>query len=335
MYARRFITYLAASLLVACSADEPDGPDQGSGTAMQFSVRTEETLSRANNVPFNHFNVFVDMRREDVLNKTVLMDKVEVTFNETADRWVYPVTQYWFPGYEYSFIAFTPKTVLNATETAAAYNDSQLTFKYTVPVDHTHASDILVATHRRMYTDGSGEVMLHFGHLLSRINIAPALKDNEMDDDAFLSVYRVELIGIANKASFKLNAAPLQTNAQTDDRALEITDCEGKMTWAVDFPEPKIFMNKKPNTALLDDSNAFLMIPQSFSTDSDASLVLTYAVGDSPTMKQFTMPLRRLRWDPGTSYNIMLTADRLGLKLEAMELVDWEVTNTEIVVPVE
>ncbi|MDE7154839.1 MAG: fimbrillin family protein [Muribaculaceae bacterium] len=310
----------APCLFVSCADAEPD--DSLGGKEMRFSVRNEDGASRANNVSFNSFSIFADMKRDDAHNNMLMMENALVTFNQTSDRWEYGVTQYWMPNFEYSFVALTPGSVFYEPNANKVYLGSQLSFRYSLPDDYTRITDILAATHRRRYTDGETvPVMLNFHHLLSRINVAPKFDDNELNNSDILKFHRLEITNVARKATFTLAPAPLQTGDRTDDCLFDISGYEGKVNYTAVFNTPVQLINHGNSKLIFDQG--MLMLPQEFAEESGCCIILSYTINNDVEQSLLTIPLDNIRWESGMSYTFNFIFDKMGLKMQTLTITPW------------
>lgn len=318
---------IALCLMVSCAADDPDAP-LTDGVAMEFSVGADARSSRAGTPFITQFAVFCDMRLSYVETPLINMCNTPVTYNQTSGLWEYDVKQYWYPKYEHSFIGFHPMPVLTAADTGTKYSNSQLSFTYTLPSDYKQTADIIVATHRRKYESGASEpVMMRFGHLLTLIDVAPALYDNTLSSEDYINLLKFELTGFKAKANFAVTPATLQTTDRTDDRQLTINGHEGESQLVIEFAEPKRILNDGNNVSILSDYPV-MMLPQTFEVDSDAKIVLSYTYSyDSNTVKQLTILLSNQKWEPGKSFTYRFTIDKNGPHFEEANITDWDVLD--------
>lgn len=333
MHAKLNYLYLllifAGCLASSCTSDSPEDV-VGNGSEVKFTV---SDLSRASvKTSINQFAVYGDMKSVDYNTEPyVVFDKTEVQYRE--NNWSYNGIQYWFPRHEYSFVAIHPISVLGNDNTPD-YSDSELSFTYTLPVSDGNkviandVSDILGATHRRYYGEGASlPVSFTFSHLMSLINVAPALDDNVMAPDAYLQVRKLELTGLKSKATFSILPAPRLSNNQTDDRVIEVTGQEGEANLAIEFATPKKIMNHGGNVRLFDANDAIIMLPQTFTADSQSQIILTYTINDGTETKEMSSPLKLLVWESGKSYTYKLTLDRTGLIFGTTTITNWSEAN--------
>lgn len=334
------VTLLAGWLLVSCSSDGPDT----SSCEMKFDIYslTSRSVTNISNITEKPFAIFGDMIPSESADnpsaRTVVYNNIPITYINSA--WTAPVRQYWFNNHIHSFVAVHPASIFAESSAATDYQNSRLSFTYTLPSDHKQTTDILSATHRRMYIDnrefdsngqipgtGADIVFLRFAHLLSQINLVPALVDNIMDDDSYIEFRSLELSGYKTKATFDIFPATLLTAAQTDDNEINVSSHAGEGSLKIDFPTPVKIVNHQPGAPLFSADEALIMLPQSFTADSGADIVLTYTINNDPTIKTVTLPLSNQQWASGKSYTYRFTIDRTGPHFGSTSITDWDVLN--------
>lgn len=325
----------AACLASSCTSDTPDNEEVRKGTEMSFAVsgltRASETES------FNEFAVYGDMKfaADDEAAPLVIFNKTVV--EHINNKWTYEGTQYWYPDHEHSFVAIHPLSVLEP-DNDPQYSNSQLSFTYIIPTSednkvtsHTDISDILVATHRRLFTDKDSNTTttFTFGHVMSKINIAPALDDNIMSEDEYIVIKKIELSGFKTEAQFNILPASRQTNNQTDDRVINVNeiDQEGNGNLTLTLPKQIEVLNNRENVKILDDDNCIIMIPQAFAADSDAKIIISYTINNETTMHHIALSLAGKQWEIGKSYTYKFTFSRRGLHSESTSITDWDPMN--------
>ncbi|MDE6338500.1 MAG: fimbrillin family protein [Muribaculaceae bacterium] len=327
-----FLPVFAACLASSCSSDTPDNVEVKKGSEMSFAVsnltRASETTS------FNKFVLFGDMKFpvDNNTDPSTIFNKTEVEYKNNI--WSYEGRQYWFPKHEHSFVAVAPASVLE-TENNLQYLNSQLSFTYIIPTtdgmpsENSNVADILVATHRRLYNenDKNSTTTFHFSHIMSKINLAPQFDDNMMSDKDYLEFRKLELSGIKAKATFTILPASRQSNSQTDDRVIEITDHETARDLAIEFTDPVKVANDSKSVNLFKDNDAIIMLPQDFASDSDAKIVLSYTISSDPTIKQVSLPLVNKNWESGKSYTYRFTINRTGAHFDTTTITDWDTLN--------
>lgn len=328
-----FFLSFAACLVSSCSSDAPENVEGSKGSEITFAVAE---LSRASvTTSFNKFALYGDMKfpvdatgvPSGVFNKT------EVEYKDGS--WYYDGIQYWYPRHEHSFIAISPVSALETSGTPQ-YLNSQLSFTYIIPTtsgnevaNYSDVADIMAATHRRLQDKDvtNTTVTFRFSHIMSLINISPALDDNLMAPDEYMKIHRLELSGFKTKAMFNILPASRQSNNQTDDRVIDIAghDMAGKLT--IDFTEPIKVTNDRKNVSLFDNDDAIIMLPQTFGADSDARIIVYYTINDESTEKQLLLSLKGKTWESGKSYNYRFILNRRGLISETTAITDWDEMN--------
>lgn len=320
----------ALCIMASCSADDPAGPAAASDAAMEFSVGAEVRSSSseaADNLRFSPFSVFSDIYNSSCSTPLTMMVNVPLTYNQDDNRWEYGGQYYWFPGFEHSFVAVYPASAVSAADAVTDYSDSRLTFTYTLPSDRSQTIDLLAATHRRKYISTSEKaepVCMKFSHILTKINLAGALVDEDMGPDDYIEFSKLELINFNSTATFGITPAPLQSNSQTDDRIVGLSGHTTKGTYTINFDTPLKIVNHRQHITFLDDSEAILMIPQQFEITSDARMRLTYTVKGYQYENTVDIPLAGNNWISGRSYLYNFTISKWGLKLTTTTIVDWE-----------
>lgn len=339
---RHTLILLAAGVLLSsCSSDEP----VASGCEMTFDISTasRSTVTTPANIIEQPFAIFADMVLSNLTGDPSAISVVyfDSPVSYTANCWIPASTQYWYTDHEHSFVAVHPRAALQ-TASGLQYSNSRLSFTYTLPSDPTQTPDLLAATHRRLYTDqrvynSEGEVtdgvadpvILRFSHIMSQINIAPAMDDDALNPDECMEFHKLELSGFKTRATYSITPAHLQSSSQTDDNVIEVNgqDTEGNLS--IVFAQPvKVFNNRK-NVNLLDDSNAIILIPQSFANDSDAKITLSYTFADDPAERQVTLSLKNQRWDVGKSYVYIFSINRTSLHSETTTISNWETLDVD------
>lgn len=333
-----FLLALAAILLSSCSSDAPGDIVLDEGPELSFDVYNPSRASVSTSL--DHFVVYGDInyQADNILAPVKLFDKTLVEYRDGS--WCYEGTQHWLPKYEHSFVAISPQSVIH-TDNTHRYLNSQLSFTYTLPSDQKDVADILMATHRRLYNDNisSGSnvptyeataVTFKFSHLLSLINIAPKLND-EIDPDAYIQFRKLEITGFNSTATFNILPASRQSNSQTDDNVVEVSDLKGSADayMSIEFTDPQKIYNGVDYVSLFDDNDAIIMLPQAFAADSDAQIILSYTVNEDTSINQVSLPLNNLKWEVGNSYIYKFTILRVGVIFDKCEINPWNVIKGE------
>lgn len=313
--------------LSACSSDNvsADIPEQGFGVTFTAREASRATLTSDLNITDNTFVVYGDMVQTSTptATPTTVFDATPVTYAD--GKWSYANLQYWFPSHTYSFVALHPAADNNVSD--INYQNSQLSFTYTYPDDYTQATDLLVANHRRRYSDnrtdnGSGTinpVEFNFRHLMARLdfvaNVDPAIGNGSV------TIHSISLRNVNTQATYTV--LPATTTSQTDDfttsawsNQSELSDNIFTITEEVTLPDrtgtPTVYSHAYfPAT-----SNPLLVIPQE--VPQDVEVVISYTrtpQGGSPeyvptaVSKLFstTVAAHQGKWEAGKSYSYSFT----------------------------
>lgn len=335
MFSKRtyiFLLPFIACLVFSCSSDVPDNvvPEKGPELTFAVSDLTRASVTTEINSPGSKFVVYGEkkfIKGNADEESSIIFDKTEVEYVD--GNWSYDNVQYWFPKHTYSFVALSPLSIVSP-ENNPLYSGSEFSFTYAVPVSAENeivrngVQDFLGATHRRYYELGDGlPVSLKFGHLMSLVNIAPAMSNNAMSSEANIQFKKIVVTGLKNKVTFKIRPASILSNNQTDDRVIEVTEQEGESKMTIEFAEPVKIMNKAGNVPLFDANDALLMLPQSFDEDSEATIIMTYTMNDDPEIWELSLPLKLLKWESGKSYTYNFTFDGKRVSVGTPSISDW------------
>lgn len=135
------------------------------------------------------------------------------------------------------------------------------------------------------------------------------------------------MTGFSKRGTFNILPAELLSNAQTDDKVIVMSGFEDTGVYTFEFPTPQKIDNHGDNISLFKNEDTILMLPQSFSSNTNAKLIVTYSISDSGDRLQGTLPLKNMKWEPGQSYNYNFTVSRSGLKLDDIILTPWSVSD--------
>ena len=323
---------------LACASSctsEPDVPDYAAKEKMTFDVglETRASVITSSNRTQQSFKIFGDLNTSKVyingeyfegLRK--IFDGAKVEYKSSA--WNYGTAQYWLLGQEYSFVAIMPYAIPGASD--MTYSDSKVSFAYTLPSNLDNAVDLLAAADRRKYVlNSSGtstsKVTFTFNHLLSQINIWAALDEDLMyeDDDEyrksdsdykdeFIEFHRVDIYGPKTSATFTIAPGTTLKDNQTSEsirtQSLINNDAGSKLIKTI---SAKKITNNKKFVSFFSDTDALLMLPQTFDDDSEAKMVLTYTVnGNTERERQITLPLKDITWEAGKLYTYKFTVSK-------------------------
>ncbi|MDE7153187.1 MAG: fimbrillin family protein [Muribaculaceae bacterium] len=318
--------------LYSCTSD-PEVPDYTTGEEMIFDVATA-SVTRASvitSLSNKSFKLFGDLNTAKVYINGEYFEGIRRIFDGTEVKYTgstcnYGTTQYWLMGQEYWFVALFPYSPQGVSD--MTYDDSKLSFTYTLPSDLNNAVDLLAATDRRKFHLGltNTTVSLKFNHLLSQINIQAALDEDLMyeDDDEyeasdpdyedeFIEFHRVDIYGSKTAATFTVApAATLSTNPATTgtvDTKLIDNGADSKLSKT--FTTAKKLTNNKQLVTFFSNTDALLIIPQQFASDSEAKMVLTYTInGNTERERQIELPLAGYNWEAGKTYTYKFTVSK-------------------------
>lgn len=335
-----YLTFLALTALIlsACSSDSPD-ENSGKGDEVTFTVKDNSRASVTSSI--QEFTVFGDVKKSGDTSKepVVLLNKTNVKF--TGSIWTYDNIQYWVPKMEHSFVAISPSSILEE-ENSHRYSGSQLSFRYSVPLNGgilsstDKVSDILVSTHRRVYgeigttTPDDHRISFRFNHILSLVNLSPAFDDNLLAPDDYITFYGIEVSGVKTTAQVNIMPAPMQSTTQTDDMVVGIS-AEESQTFTLTLPTPVKVQNNGVNVNLFADADPLIMIPQIFEPENDAKITFSYTIADDPTMRYVSLTLTNQKWQSGKSYLYKFSIERSGMNSVTCGISGWnDVKGDEI-----
>ncbi len=327
-----FILLTLSCLLTACASSD-SGEEPAAAGAMRFGVDavSRAALTTSGNLSSHPFAVFGDMANVDDLSDDKwisVLNATEVRYDASAKQWDYDDTRYWFPGYQYSFVAVHPAGASRIRD--FNFSDNQLKFTYTQPSDYKTTEDILVAAHRRNFFDGnSSPVIFSFSHILSNINIRVTYI-NPVSDAKPLIVNSVDFIDVPLIATYAITPAPLSSTASmTGDFTFSPDSFEGwtitdRGNLSVRFPDTAdqirgIPPDSKPHL-LFSSSDALLLIPNPAApTELTVSYTTYDATGSHPVSETFSIPQG---WRPGMNYTLSFEITN-GKTLFSVDVSPW------------
>lgn len=133
------------------------------------------------------------------------------------------------------------------------------------------------------------------------------------NEDEYILFHKIEIIGIKTKASFCFTPASLaEGKDRTDECTATYTPSGGEVrTLTYDYSDnPKKLTNNKKNVSIFNNSEAVMVLPQVFSADSEARIVLTYTVNDDEPLRRITLPLKGQTWEMGANYTYKFTIEK-------------------------
>lgn len=313
--------------MTSCSSDVPENGRLDTGSELTF---TASDLSRASvttglNYEGSRFAVYGDMKYQNN-SKTTVFDNTIVTYS--AGKWGYDNIQYWFPLFEYSFVAIHPADAGSAT-----YSNSSLSLTYSLPENFAEASDIVAATHRRIHKENppspASPVNLAFFHVLSRVNFR--LTNTGAAD--IVRVNEIKLDGINRTGTLTVTPAPLLSGSQTDDYDFSWSGISniGNLTAgiSVDVPENE-------TRPLFPDDNALFMVPQP--DNKGVIMHISYTLIDAGADdEQLTLTAQAPigGWESGKIYTYSISISEITKEINlSVSVKDWHQPKTaDVTVP--
>lgn len=342
------------AVVMTCAASCASEPDPGvleSSEELSFDA-TEAPASRASvstnkNLTKKPFMIYGDVNRigEFYSGLKVIFNGAKVTYKN--NKWAYETPIYWLIGQEHSFVAIHPADIQEIPVGGITYSDSKVSFTYETPVSNYKATtDILVATHRRKYTlDTTGAVKFGLKHILTRLNIEPALEDSLMyadeenkelhpyNQNEYIEIHRIELYGLKTRASFSFAPVPLQDGEVQTDECIETYEVDDNSVKPIflNFPDktPKVTNNQK-NVNVFDDDNVLLLLPQDIS--DNVKVILYYTINgdhtEHPLIRTVSLPLSGIgKWEAGKSNTYRFTIQKAYTGQIKPGTLRWEVND--------
>ncbi|MDE5813603.1 MAG: fimbrillin family protein [Muribaculaceae bacterium] len=329
-YIRHIILPLLVGMVCvsSCTSDpDPVVSDYEKGEEMTFEVdaATRAIVTDNDNITDRPFMIFGDVNRTGAFfsGLKVFFNHDQVSYNN--GKWNYGAKQYWMMGQEHSFVAIHPYDVLKDLK-ELKYEDSKVSFTYQLPEkDIDMAQDLLVAAHRRIYTlDNGGPIRFKFTHLLSSINIMPALDEVLMyededekelypdNKDEYILFQKIEMVGIRTLGTFSFAPGPLGSGNSTNECAVDYHSNEdGGTTVTFDYKDKPIAVtNNKENVSIFDNNKAAIILPQSFDKNSASEIRLYYSVNDDNVVRTIKIPLKNITWEMGKNYTYKFTIEK-------------------------
>lgn len=346
-----------ACAAASCTSDpEPEVVEYGE--EMVFEVQeaaSRSSVTTNSNIKEKPFVLYGDVKRTGEHNPglNVIFNEEKVSFSDGI--WSYKTPLYWLMSQEHSFVAVHPflNGVLGIS--ALKYENSELSFKFTVPTkngitDYDLMEDILFATHRRIYNlDNSENVKLNFMHMLSQINIAPALKEKLMypdeqdknkypdNKDEYIQIKKIELHNLKTSASFSFKPAALgdRENHTNDNSFYYKVDDTLTPVAIMSFEGVKQVTNDSTNVNICKDDDTLLVLQQDI--DEDAEVVLYYTVNSDHTeydlIRKITLPLKVggiNEWERGKVYTYEFTIEKAYTGQIKPGSIKWKVNDITI-----
>lgn len=176
---------LAASVMVSCSNDDIVDVNHGEGIAFRASL--DRALTRANATTLENMTEF---------NVTAIGNNAnyftDMTVTKIGDEWKPAHTYYW-PGYELSFFAYTPKI------SGVSINNDRSEIKAFSPERKAaEQKDLLVSFNKGDKKNENNGVAMNFKHALSQIEVKAKCSNEKIK----IEVRGVKMVNAAAKADF-------------------------------------------------------------------------------------------------------------------------------------
>lgn len=328
--------YPIAMLLAGCSStDGPLPEDEPSALRMEFTAKEvsgSRALTTANNITDNPFAVWGSyVNTANPGAHQAVFDATEVAFSAENNAWGYADTQYWLPGFTYSFAALHPA---GAEGAKATFEKGAMTLDYTISTEAEKRVDLLHAVAEKECGDYTtdprlvpGPVAMQFAHILCQVHflvrVDPAVQGS-------VTVTSAKLWGIDRRAIFE--KAPSSDGYHW----VNMPDRDDALTTTKDAPyvvrtEALTIPSGEKHHLFQAGENRLLIIPQYVGTD--ATLEVEYTMPDG-TQRKATADVWQAaashdgRWLIGKnfSYTMVVGADEYII-FEKPVISDWQLSE--------
>ncbi len=236
---------LAASVMVSCSNDDIVDVNHGEGIAFRASL--DRALTRANATTLENMTEF---------NVTAIGNNAnyftDMTVTKIGDEWKPAHTYYW-PGYELSFFAYTPKI------SGVSINNDRSEIKAFSPERKAaEQKDLLVSFNKGDKKNENNGIAMNFKHALSQIEVLAKCSNDKIK----IEVLGVKMENAAAKADFtfpKEVTTADYTLPQAQWSNLQEKDDHSKAYMIKG--EKNMVLTDKAQSIMFGDNN-FMLIPQ-------------------------------------------------------------------------
>ncbi len=339
LYRHIILSLILVCLMAACNSQEPQ--EQSDLSSMTFSVelRSRADVTGSDNItayPFAVYSDMISMDRTTDSSFITVHDATEVSYNTSDRQWSYNDTRYWFPGFQYSFVAFHPAGTQWLSD--IIYSNNRLKFTYTQPSDYEAASDLLISAHRRDYAGGSAEtVRFNFTHILTNVNMLVAYKCFTSGPSS-ITIDNLILRNIPIESTYSIKPSPLTGDSKmtsdwvNDEGSLKGWTVNNRGSLKIEFPAgaPRIIQANKGASRLFSNSDALLLLPNPDDPDFPVKLELNYTTNTG--QKETVSTIIPRGWNPRTNLTLSLEIAN-GLVQFSVSVEDWEdgyTTNTTV-----
>lgn len=319
--------------LTACQsgADEPDGSGHGKEMVFTTEVLSRAAVTTSDNIISKPFAVYGDLNHGSLI---VMFDGMHVTYS--GNQWVYANTQYWFPGFQYSFVALHPADTQWVSD--ILYANSNLKFTYSQPANYKDASDLLVSAHRRDYAGGDTDaVCFSFSHILTNVNVLVSYNAPSTGTTS-ITIDDLTFRNIPLKSTYAIEPAPLAAGSSmtsdwvNDEGSLKgwTVNSEGSLEITFAADEPRVVQANKGSFPLFSSDDPLLLLPNPYNPSLPAELEFNYTTNTGKT--ETVSAIIPKGWNPGTSLTLSLEIGE-GMVQFSVTVDDWKdgtTTNTTV-----
>lgn len=169
MNKKLFLMGIAATLMTACSENEPfDNSNGNSPITFDTYVGKQTRASQTTIDNLTDFGVYAYVKASTPFQ---LMDNEKISTTDGGTTWTYNNIKYWPENNSVDFFAYAPYK-----ENWGDYTSATKSFTYTVPAASSAQEDLIAATSfQKNKGSNSGKVNLLFKHLLSKIGFSAKL----------------------------------------------------------------------------------------------------------------------------------------------------------------
>lgn len=238
---------LAASVMVSCSNDDIVDVNHGEGIAFRASL--DRALTRANATNLENLNAF---NVTAIGNGQNYFTNMPVTSEDKGSTWKPAHTYYW-PGYELSFFAYTPKI-----SGVSISNDSKAIKDFSPAQKAAEQKDLLVSFNKGDKTNENNGIAMNFKHALSQIEVLAKCSNDKIK----IEVLGVKMENAAAKADFTFPKEVTTTDytlPQEQWSNLQEKDDHSKAYMIKG--EKNMVLTDKAQSIMFGDNN-FMLIPQ-------------------------------------------------------------------------
>lgn len=236
---------LAASVMVSCSNDDIVDVNHGEGIAFRASL--DRALTRANATTLENMTEF---------NVTAIGNNAnyftDMTVTKIGGEWKPAHTYYW-PGYELSFFAYTPKI-----SGVSISNDSKAIKDFSPAQKAAEQKDLLVSFNKGDKTNENNGIAMNFKHALSQIEV----KAKCSNDKIKIEVLGVKMENAAAKADFTFPEEVTNANyTLTQDKWSNLQEINDHSKAYMIKGKQKMDLTNQAQSIMFDNGN-FMLIPQ-------------------------------------------------------------------------